>query len=138
MRRLLITGSRSWTDETTIRRELLARYRPGAVLVSGACPKGADAMCERAWRQLGGQVERHPADWQRYGRRAGMVRNEAMAVLGADECLAFIRDRSPGSTAMAAMAERLGIRVTRHEQASAAAAVAAEPCLFDPAEGAGR
>lgn len=120
IRRLLVTGSRGWTDAELIRRELAARYRPGTVLVSGACPRGADAIAERAWARMGGWTERHPAQWDRYGRRAGMLRNQEMADLGADECVAFILDRSPGATAAARMAERTGIRVTRFEAASGA------------------
>jgi hypothetical protein len=130
-RRILVTGSRSWNDQATIRRVLRVSYRPGTVLVSGACPKGADAMCERAWVQMGGRIERHPADWERHGLQAGHVRNREMVELGAGECLAFIRDRSPGATATAALAERAGILVTRYERFSDPAADTGQLDLFD-------
>ena len=111
--RLLIIGSRSWTDYDTIRRELMARYRPGLVLVSGACPQGADAMCEQVWRDLGGRVERHPADWDKYGHAAGTRRNTYMARLGPyEECLAFNQERSPGTSHCAAQAAEQGIEVS--------------------------
>ncbi len=112
--RLLVTGSRIWTDEATIRRELTARYRPGIVLVSGACAQGADAMCERIWRELGGRVERHPADWRKYGKAAGFRRNAHMVSLGVDECVAFIQDGSRGGSNCATLAARSGIPVSRH------------------------
>lgn len=134
--RILITGSRTWNDWATIRRVLRASYRPGAILVSGACPKGADAMCERAWAQMGGRLERHPADWERHGLQAGHVRNREMVLLGADECLAFIRDRSPGATATAALAERAGIPVARYERFSEPAADTGQLGLFDVPGGA--
>ena len=59
--RVLITGSRTWTDARAIRAALTRHYRPGVVLVSDACPSGADAIAEAVWRELGGQVERHAA-----------------------------------------------------------------------------
>jgi YspA, cpYpsA-related SLOG family len=113
-RRVLVTGSRTWEDERTIRDALRLHYAAGAILVSGACPRGADAVAERIWAEWGGQVERHPADWQRYGRSAGMRRNREMVTLGADVSVAFIRDGSPGATGAAALAERAGIPVERY------------------------
>ena len=111
---MLVTGSRAWTDEAAIAAALRQQRGDGtAVLVSGACPRGADAMAERLWARWGGQVERHPADWAS-GRDAGMRRNAAMVALGADVCLAFIRDHSPGASHTARLAEQAGIPVRRY------------------------
>jgi hypothetical protein len=89
--RILVTGSQGWTDQVTVDRVLRAVWSlaPGSVLVSGACPRGADAAAERAWRQLGGEVERHRPDWSAYGQPAGMRRSEHMVSLGASLCVAF-------------------------------------------------
>jgi len=115
-RRILITGSRTWSDHTVIRDALALVWHPGAVLVSGACLSGADALCEACWRAWGGQIERHPADWRRYGRAAGFRRNEQMVSAGADLCLAFILDASPGASHTAARAEAAGIPTRRYQQ----------------------
>src|SRR5689334_16381982 len=65
-RRVLITGSRTWTDTAILRTALAQAWRDGArVLVSGACPTGADAQAEACWRAWGGRIERHPAHWAR-------------------------------------------------------------------------
>ncbi len=80
----------------------------------GGCPQGADAIADEIWRSGGGRVERHSADWQRHGRRAGIIRNIEMAAASIDICLAFIHDHSPGATHCADEAERQGVRVERH------------------------
>ncbi|MBF6331881.1 SLOG family protein [Nocardia transvalensis] len=108
-RRILITGSRAWLHRPTIRIALAAVWSPSAILVSGACPRGADYLCESCWTHWGGRVERHPADWHRHGRAAGFVRNQRMVDLGADICLAFIHNHSPGATHTAELATAAGI-----------------------------
>jgi hypothetical protein len=114
-RRVLVTGSRTWTDEPPIRKALAGEWGDGtAVLVSGGCPRGADRIAEQLWGGWGGQIERHPADWHRHGRAAGFRRNAAMVALGADVCLAFIRDSSRGATHTAQLAEAAGIPTRRY------------------------
>jgi len=109
--RILITGSQLWDDWDTIVKTLDEySHHDDVTMVSGACPDGADAMCENYAAELGWKVERHPADWDRYGKRAGYVRNAEMVKLGADYCLAFIKDGSPGSTNTKKLAEDAGIK----------------------------
>ena len=112
--RLLITGSRDWEDEESVRFELagLTMMHPGLVVVHGACPKGADAMAAKACRDIGIRQEPHPADWS-LGKSAGFRRNAEMVALGADACLAFIRDGSRGATHCADLAEKAGIPTMR-------------------------
>jgi hypothetical protein len=96
--RILVTGSRDWTDERAIAAALL-EVRDRAVtagpqrilVVDGACPTGVDEIAHRWARLWGWLTERHPADWNRYGKAAGFRRNAEMVAVGADTCLAFIR-----------------------------------------------
>jgi hypothetical protein len=118
--RLLVTGSRTWTDIAAIERALaliLARHPEGVLLVHGACPRGADAIVAAyAARTPGYQVEAHPADWRRCGRAAGHRRNAEMIALGADGCAAFIRGGSAGSTSAVRLARAAGILIWLHTQ----------------------
>lgn len=115
-RRVLVTGSRTWTNVAAIEQALrmLAVRLPGATLVSGACPTGADAIAEQAWNAIGLPVERHPADWDQYGKLAGFIRNTRMVALGADVCVAFIAGNSRGASMTAGLAERAGIPTHRY------------------------
>lgn len=124
--RVLVTGSRSWDDPNRIRAALVVAWSqdedwsqddlapsPRPTLVSGACPIGADAIAEDFARICHWPIERHPAEWDKHGKRAGFVRNAEMVALGADVCLAFIKDGSKGATMTADLAEKAGIRTRR-------------------------
>lgn len=86
------------------------------VFVHGACPTGADAIVDRyvehytKYYGFPWTVERYPADWDTHGRAAGPIRNRQMVELGADVCLAFIKNNSRGASGTARMAEEAGIR----------------------------
>lgn len=111
--RILVTGSRDWQDVETIEKALL-EYDDipwgEVVLVSGACSSGADYLCELYASALGWKVERHPANWELYGKQAGFIRNSEMVVTMPDVCLAFIKDGSRGATHCAALAKQAGIK----------------------------
>lgn len=120
--RCLLTGSRTWDDEQTILKALdfVANAAEGGrydrlVVVHGACPKGADAIADKWvrlwWGSLPASAERHPALWDKFGKRAGIVRNELLVAKGAHLALAFIRDDSPGATHCAELAVEAGIPI---------------------------
>lgn len=114
-KRLLVTGSRDWTDMVTLEQELTVGWLNlggGQVtLVSGNCPTGADAAAEDYWEAMDfGPIERHPADWDKLGKKAGYVRNAEMAKLGADLCVGFLKKNSNGTKMMIGLAERAGIQ----------------------------
>lgn len=113
MKRILITGSRIWIDRARIADELdraVAELGDDPVtIVSGACPQGADRICEEYATARGWTVERHRADWSTHGKAAGFIRNQAMVDLGADVCLVFVRAASRGATHCGQAAERAGI-----------------------------
>lgn len=119
MLKVLVTGSRDWTDARSIELEMFrALYESktffgDAVLIHGACPTGADALADRYARATGMHVLRFPADWERHGKRAGFLRNAEMVETGPDICLAFIRNGSRGASMTADLAEKAGIETRR-------------------------
>ena len=123
MFRLLITGSRSWDNKEVVLREffLVARkFGQDVTLVSGNASTGGDAICESLAKEMGWEVERHPAKWNRqadgsFDRQAGFKRNRFMVMLGADACLAFIKDGSAGASHTAQLAELASIPTKRVE-----------------------
>lgn len=113
--RVLITGSRDWPSKDVIETALRSYHPedPSAsrpILVSGACHTGADAMAEQVAYDLGWKIERHPADWRKHKKAAGAIRNIGMVNLGADVCLAFIKNKSKGASMTADMAYKAGIK----------------------------
>jgi len=110
---VLVCGSRTWGDAAAIYHRL-ARLPHEATIVHGAAP-GADTIAGNAAHDLGLKVEAYPADWGKYGKRAGFIRNVHMLDSGIDLVIAFRRDRSPGTSHTVGVATRRGIPVEVHE-----------------------
>lgn len=125
--RVVIFGSRNWTDKALIREVLVRKaYPAGTVIVHGDngynangkmlfnrpdedAVRGADKLAGAVASSLGYKVERYPADWRGLGRKAGPVRNEQMAELMPAEALCFHRDLR-GSRGSMDMFSRLAMR----------------------------
>lgn len=119
--RVLVTGSRAWTDAAVVRTALTEAWRAAGqplVVVHGGCPTGADAIAA-AWvaehEFAGMAAEVHRADWARHGRAAGPIRNAAMVAAGADVCLAFPAGPSRGTRGCVELAKQAGITVVTTE-----------------------
>ena len=132
MRRLLVTGSRSWSDDYLIRVALRAAVISLGVpasevtLVHGGA-RGADQLAGRAGRQLGMRIEVHEAQWRRctedcihdlratrsYCPEAGYRRNAEMiaSMEPAALTLAFAANVPSGTSGCAQVARRCGLDV---------------------------
>lgn len=112
MDRLLVCGDREWASYKAVYREIKARM-PDVVIEGEA--RGADLMAREAAEQLGIPVLRFPAEWERYGKAAGPVRNRQMIVEGEPtEVIAFHADimNSRGTRDMVVQARKAGIPTT--------------------------
>lgn len=110
-RRVLITGSRNWTDKDWVWQVLDEMVEDGDTIVHGACPTGADYFADLWCKERHIQVERHPADWDTYGKAAGPIRNQHMVAKGADVCVGFPMLGSRGSWDCLKRAEKAGIPI---------------------------
>ena len=133
MRRVLVTGSRSWKNKSAVCDALDAQWllaNGQMIVVHGACPTGADAHAMQWCRSMERAValdngdsqcdcaahwviveERHPADWAAHGKAAGPIRNQQMVEAGADICLAFPLPGSKGTKDCMERARKAGIEV---------------------------
>ncbi len=93
--RVLVTGSRYWTDVTTIEKELTGLPIETTIVHGGA--KGADTIADVIATEMGFKVEVFPANWEQYGRAAGPIRNREMLLTNPDLVLAFLKPASKGT-----------------------------------------
>lgn len=107
--RVIVCGSRGWTNRELVADELA--NLPGCATIVHGAARGADRIAGQEAQKLGLLVEEHPADWNTHGKRAGWLRNEQMAMLGADLCIAFWDGSSRGTSHMMEMAAKHRIPV---------------------------
>lgn len=94
--RVLITGSRNFTNTKLMYNALSSIQNNGITLVHGGC-RGADKIAEKIGKELGFQIEEHLANWDKHGKSAGMIRNVEMLNSGIDLVLAFPTKESRGT-----------------------------------------
>ena len=109
----LVVGSRSFSDYPLLRDRLdtLLKNQDRVVIVSGGA-KGADSLAARYANERGFPFVEFPADWERYGRKAGYIRNRKMheyiSKMAKRGCAAFWDGRSPGTRQNFSLAEEYG------------------------------
>ena len=74
---VLVSGSRAFPSPDLVKHRIRTALTPGDRLMHG-CARGVDTRAEEAARAVGATILRRPADWDRYGKRAGMIRNADM------------------------------------------------------------
>ena len=101
-KRLIISGSREIVDYDFVKSKLNEIIEENNIeikeIISGTA-KGVDTLGERYAKEKGIHVERFPADWNKYGKRAGYIRNTEMAKYG-DIAIIFWDGKSPGTKMM--------------------------------------
>lgn len=114
MFRVIIAGGRDFADYDMLSRvmdQLLKNVTSDIMVVCGMA-RGADTLGERYAIERGYQVSYYPAEWDKYGKSAGYIRNEKMAQ-NADALVAFWDGNSRGTKSMIELAKkyRLNIRI---------------------------
>lgn len=104
--KIIIAGGRDFKDYKHLCRicdDTLSQFE-NVSIVSGTA-KGADTLGERYAKENGYKVERFPADWDKYGKRAGYLRNREMAEYS-DGLIAFWDNESRGTKNMISEANK--------------------------------
>jgi hypothetical protein len=112
--RVIVCGSRDWTDEQVIYGRLL-QLPDSSVVITGGC-RGADAIAAdlvHTSSLLALSSETFPADWKTHGKAAGPIRNRHMLDAGCDLVIAFHPDieSSKGTKHMVDIAGTAGVSV---------------------------
>ncbi|TES86921.1 DUF2493 domain-containing protein [Candidatus Aerophobetes bacterium] len=88
--RVLICGSRNWTDEETI-EDYIKTLPPQSVIIHGNC-KGADKIAQRLALKHGHSEIPFKAKWGKNGRKAGPIRNREMLDKGDPDFVVAFND----------------------------------------------
>ena len=95
--KLAIVGSRTFNDYTKLRSFIKENFNVDEIthIVSGGA-RGADRLGEAFAAEFGKQLVVFKADWDKYGKRAGFVRNVDI-INECDQCVAFWDGESHGT-----------------------------------------
>lgn len=108
--KVIVAGCRDWQDYEFVDGVLSGCPWVIAEIVSGGA-RGADALGERWARDNGVPLTVFPAEWNIYGKQAGLVRNEQMAQY-ADALIAFWDGESRGTQDMIDRAAKHNLRAS--------------------------
>lgn len=79
---------------------------------------GVDGMAERYAKEFGVKIKIFDADWDKFGRAAGPIRNTDMAIYARSPyglCLCFSRNNSKGTADMAFKAKKWGLTAKKFD-----------------------
>jgi hypothetical protein len=111
MNRVIIAGGRDFKDYDFLKQKCdkILTNLTNITIISGHA-KGADQLGEKYAKERGYELELYPADWNRYNKRAGPIRNEEMAKV-ATHLIAFWDNVSPGTKNMIDLANQYKLKV---------------------------
>lgn len=106
----IIAGSRGITDYQVFLENIVLCPWLITCVVSGTAP-GVDRLGERWAEEYDIPIDRYPADWARYGRKAaGHIRNAVMAE-NAEAAFILWDGYSPGTANMMNTAKSFGLKI---------------------------
>lgn len=117
--KIIIAGGRDFMDYNLLKEKtnkiLQEKKVTHKIVIISGCARGADTLGLRYASENAFDVEEYPADWNKYGKKAGYVRNVEMAE-NADALIAFWDGKSKGTKHMIDIAteRNLPIRVIRY------------------------
>lgn len=107
--RTIIAGSREGANINHIYDAVEKSGITPTVVISGTA-RGVDRLGEEWAKDNSVPIERYPADWDKYGKKAGYLRNSQMAEI-AEALIAIWDGISPGTENMISLATKKKIFV---------------------------
>lgn len=114
MKKVIVAGGRDFSPldkHRTWLKEKLLEIKAKEV-VSGGCT-GADKFGEDIAKELNIRIKSFPANWAKYGKSAGPIRNKQMAEY-ANVCILFPGGR--GTASMKDLSIRHGLEIIEYEE----------------------
>lgn len=115
--KVIVAGGRKFNNYNLLKTTLnnILSNKTDIEIVSGTA-NGADKLGERYAEQYNYHIKKFPAEWDKYGKSAGYIRNEEMAKY-ADALVAYWDGISKGTRHMIDLAEKhnLKVRVIRYK-----------------------
>ncbi len=122
--RVIVCGGVDFTDKDLCFSQLqrLLSYHENIEIVSGHA-RGADSLGEEYAKENNLKLTIFPAEWKKYGRAAGPIRNRQMLQYAEEEkpvVIAFWDGQSRGTKNMINQAEKVGaeVHIVRYGQDS--------------------
>ena len=118
--KVIIAGSRGFSNYKLLREQcnkfLREKRKTSNIIVVTGHARGADTLGEKYAQDEGFTLEIYPAQWKKFGKRAGYRRNEQMAEV-ADALIAFWDGSSKGTKHMIDIMneKNLLVRVVEYE-----------------------
>ena len=108
--RICVCGGRDYSDADVVNAALDVVCTEGMILINGGAT-GADTLATDWARSRGVTHMEYPANWKKYGKAAGPIRNNMMIDSGIDLLVAFPGGR--GTEDMVRKCKAKGIQVIR-------------------------
>jgi len=110
MNKIIVAGGRDFNNYELLKSSLDNIINEEYVTIVSGCALGADRFGIIYAKQKGYGIDLYPADWDKYGKSAGYVRNALMAD-NADTCICFWDGKSKGTKHMIDIATEKGLKV---------------------------
>lgn len=102
--KILVCGDRNWIDKSLIEIELVfninllsALHTYENVIIIEGGSKGADSLAREIADNRGYQVNEYKANWKKYGKAAGPIRNREMIDKENPQIVIAFHDCKPGT-----------------------------------------
>lgn len=111
MFRIIICGGRDFSNYPLLRNKciyFLSKKRKEDIVIICGKANGADTLGEKFAKENNYKIEYFPANWEKYGKSAGFIRNKEMIDI-ADAVIAFWNGESKGTENTISLAKEKNI-----------------------------